>query len=87
MTGQKVVIWNAASGSVVEEDAHLGTQPLAAYLGGALFFEHQDWLGTERLLTDGAGHRPGRISRCPSATGSRTRARTWTRTTSQCTCQ
>ena len=69
LTGQKVVIWNAGSGSVVEEDTHLGAQPLAAYLDGALFFEHQDWLGTERLLTDGAGHTAGSYLSLPFGDG------------------
>ncbi len=69
LTGQKVVIWNAGSGSVMEEDTHLGAQPLAAYLGGALFFEHQDWLGTERVLTDGAGNTAGSYLSLPFGDG------------------
>ena len=63
------MIWNAGSESVVEEDTHLGAQPLAAYLGGALFFEHQDWLGTERMLTDGAGHTAGSYLSLPFGDG------------------
>ena len=42
---------------------------LAAFLSGSLFFEHQDWLGTERMLTDGAGHTAGSYLSLPFGDG------------------
>ena len=42
----KTVIFDANSGSVLEENTRFEDLPLAAYEGGTLYFEHQDWLGT-----------------------------------------
>lgn len=65
LAGQKTVIFDASSGSVLEENTRLGALPLAAYEGGILYFEHQDWLGTERLLTDNTGNAAGSYSSLP----------------------
>ena len=69
LTGQKVAITNAGSGSIVEEDTHLGTRPLAAFFNGSLSFEHQDWLGTERFLTGSDGKALGNYTSYPFGDG------------------
>ena len=61
----KTVIFDANSGSVLEENTRFEDLPLAAYQGGTLYFEHQDRLGTERLLTDGQGNTAGSYSSMP----------------------
>ena len=61
----KTVIFDAGSGSVLEENTRFEDLPLAAYQGGTLYFEHQDWLGTERLLTDSQGTTAGSYSSMP----------------------
>ncbi len=42
-----------------------GTQPLAVFQNGVFSYEHQDWLGTERLLTDGSGNTAGSYGSLP----------------------
>ncbi len=69
LSGQKVSIWSGTSGAVLEEDTHMGTQPLALYQGGTLYFEHQDWLGTERLLTGSDGSQAGAYTSLPFGDG------------------
>ena len=61
----KTVIFDANSGSVLEENTRFEDLPLAAYQGGTLYFEHQDWLGTERLLTNSQGATAGSYSSMP----------------------
>ncbi len=67
--GRKVAILQAGSGNVIEQDLHLllpwGTQPLAVFQNGVFSYEHQDWLGTERLLTDGSGNTAGSYGSLP----------------------
>ena len=59
------MIFDANSGSVLEENTRFEDLPLAAYQGGTLYFEHQDWLGTERLLTNSQGATAGSYSSMP----------------------
>ncbi len=63
--GRKVAILQAGSGNVIEQDLHLGAQPLAVFQNGVFSYEHQDWLGTERLLTDGSGNTAGSYGSLP----------------------
>jgi RHS repeat-associated protein len=49
--GQRVSEWNGTTRAQIKGKYYWGSQPVAYYSGGATHFEHQDWLGTERLRT------------------------------------
>lgn len=49
--GQRVSIWNAGIGGQLQGQYYWGTRPVAYYAGGATHFQHQDWVGTERMRT------------------------------------
>ncbi len=52
--GQRVSEWSGAAGAEIQGKYYWGANPLAYYTtgtGGATHFEHQDWLGTERIRT------------------------------------
>ena len=63
LQGHKTAIMSGSN--VVEEDTRLDGRPLALLLSGNLVFEHQDWLGTERLLTAGDGTESGSYTSNP----------------------
>ena len=72
LAGQKVGIAQVnADGSetVVEENGRWGASPLAVYQNGQLNYEHQDWIGTERLLTDASGKPAGGYASLPFGDG------------------
>lgn len=47
------------SGNAVEDQSYLGSQPLAFYESGSFHYQHQDWIGTERLRTSSSGTAEG----------------------------
>jgi RHS repeat-associated protein len=49
--GQRVSEWNGATNAQIEGKYYWGAKPVAYYAGGTTHFEHQDWLGTERMRT------------------------------------
>ncbi|HMG86729.1 MAG TPA: RHS repeat-associated core domain-containing protein [Terracidiphilus sp.] len=50
--GQRVSVWNGSTRTALRGQYYWGSAPVAYYLaGGAVQFQHQDWLGTERLRT------------------------------------
>jgi len=49
--GQRVSEWNGATHTQLKGKYYWGAMPVAYYAGGAAHFEHQDWLGTERMRT------------------------------------
>lgn len=49
--GQRVSTWNAGDHSFSEGLVYWDGQPIAFRTNGTLFFQHQDWIGTERLRT------------------------------------
>jgi hypothetical protein len=50
--GRRVSTWAAASHSFVESNAYTDSGPIAIRAGGTTQFEHQNWLGTERVRTN-----------------------------------
>ena len=49
--GQRVSEWNGTTRAELKGKYYWGGAPVAYYAGGAAHFEHQDWLGTERMRT------------------------------------
>lgn len=49
--GQRVSEWNGATNAQIEGKYYWGAKPVAYYANGSTHFEHQDWLGTERMRT------------------------------------
>ncbi len=49
--GQRVSVWNASTGTVERDQYYWGNTPVAFTDASATHFQHQDWLGTERLRT------------------------------------
>jgi len=49
--GQRVSEWNGTTRAQLKGKYYWGAKPVAYYAGGAAHFEHQDWLGTERVRT------------------------------------
>jgi RHS repeat-associated protein len=49
--GQRVSVWNGSTQTELRGQYYWGSQPVAFYAGGQTYFQHQDWLGTERLRT------------------------------------
>jgi len=49
--GRRVSNWAAASHGFVESNAYTDSSPIAFRIGGQTDFEHQNWLGTERMRT------------------------------------
>ena len=47
--GKRVSTWNAPAGTLNEANVYWDGRPVAFKAGGSTHFEHQDWLGTERL--------------------------------------
>lgn len=52
LNGQRVSEWNGTTHAQLKGKYYWGMLPVAYYNpGGAVYFEHQDWLGTERMRT------------------------------------
>ena len=49
--GQRVSTWNGSTGVQTQGQYYWGGKPVAYYAGGSTHFQHQDWVGTERLRT------------------------------------
>ena len=67
--GQRVSEWNAATHAQLKGKYYWGGKPVAYYSGGATHFEHQDWLGTERMRTAYNGGVEGTYSSLPWGDG------------------
>ena len=50
-SGQRASTWNGSTRAQLQGQYYWGSKPVAFYAGGATHFQHQDWLGTERLRT------------------------------------
>lgn len=50
-TGQRVSIWNGTTHDQIQGQYYWGGKPVAFYVNGATHFQHQDWMGTERVRT------------------------------------
>ena len=49
--GQRVSIWNGTTRSQLQGQYYWGGQRVAYYANSSTHFQHQDWMGTERLRT------------------------------------
>jgi RHS repeat-associated protein len=55
-SGQRVSTWNGATRTQLRGQYYWGSKPVAWYVpSSAVHFQHQDWLGTERLRTTYSG--------------------------------
>jgi RHS repeat-associated protein len=70
--GQRVSEWNGTSRAQLKGKYYLGAMPVAFYAGGAAHFEHQDWLGTERMRTTYNGGVEGSFTSLPFGDGQAT---------------
>ena len=62
LNGQRVSIWDGTSHNELQGQYYWGGKPLAYHSGGAIHFQQQDWLGTERLRTTYNGGVEGRFT-------------------------
>ncbi|MBS1798186.1 MAG: hypothetical protein JSS95_00005, partial [Acidobacteria bacterium] len=53
--GQRVSVWDGSTHSEISGQYYWGNSPVAFYQGGAIHFQHQNWMGTERSRTDHNG--------------------------------
>lgn len=53
--GKRASVWNAANSSLASALAYLDGTPVAFRSSGSLHFQHQDYLGTQRLRTSANG--------------------------------
>jgi RHS repeat-associated protein len=68
--GQRVSLWNGSTKAQIRGQYYWGGTPVAYYLpGGAVQFQHQDWLGTERLRTTYNGGAQGTFVSLPFGDG------------------
>jgi RHS repeat-associated protein len=74
-SGQRVSVWDSNTQALVHGQYYWGNSPVAYYDSSSLHFQHQDWMGTERLQTSYNGGVEGTYSSLPwgdaySASGS-----------------
>jgi RHS repeat-associated protein len=67
--GERASEWNGTTLAQLKGKYYLGTTPVAYYSGGATHFEHQDWLGTERMRTSYNGSVEGTFTSLPWGDG------------------
>jgi len=63
--GQRVSTWNGTTGAQIQGQYYWGSKPVAFYKNSATHFQHQDWLGTERLRTTYNGAVEGSFTSLP----------------------
>jgi RHS repeat-associated protein len=61
LTGRRVSIWDYSSGNQIQGQVYWGGLPIAFYKGNQAFFQHQDWLGSERIETSASGGVANRV--------------------------
>jgi RHS repeat-associated protein len=68
--GQRATVWDG-SGNLLSAQYYVGSQPLAYWLAsdGHVRFQHQDWVGTERLRTSYNGSVEGSYTSLPFGDG------------------
>jgi RHS repeat-associated protein len=49
--GQRASIWDGSTHAQKQGQYYWGGKPVAYYSGGSTHFQHQDWVGTERMRT------------------------------------
>lgn len=70
LNGRRSTAWNS-SGGLDSAQYYAGSNPVAYWLAadGNIHFQHQDWLGTERLRTTATGSVEGQYSSLPFGDG------------------
>jgi RHS repeat-associated protein len=63
--GQRVSTWNGSTNAQIQGQYYWGSKPVGFYKGGAAHFQHQDWLGTERMRTTYNGSVEGSFTSLP----------------------
>jgi YD repeat-containing protein len=71
LSGQRVSEWNGTTRAQLQGKYYWGENPVAFYTNtsGAVHFEHQDWMGTERLRTTYNGGVEGTFTSLPFGDG------------------
>ncbi len=64
-SGQRVSIWSGGAGAQTQGQYYWGSEPVAYYKSGETHFQHQDWMGTERLRTLYNGSVEGEFASLP----------------------
>ncbi len=64
--------WNGATRAQLQGKYYWGAKPVAYYANGSTHFEHQDWLGTERMRTTYNGGVEGSYQSLPFGDGQAT---------------
>jgi RHS repeat-associated protein len=72
VAGQRVSEWNGSLSAQIQGKYYLGGIPVAYYSGGNAHFEHQDWLGAERMRTTYNGSVEGSFISLPFGDGQST---------------
>jgi RHS repeat-associated protein len=67
--GQRVSIWNGSTRTQLQGQYYWGSEPVAFYSGGVQHFQHQNWLGTERVRTSYSGSVEGQYGSLPFGDG------------------
>lgn len=68
--GQRDTIWNGSNGAQIQGQYYWGSKPVAFYyLDDKIHFQHQDWLGTERLRTSYNGAAEATFTSLPFGDG------------------
>jgi RHS repeat-associated protein len=67
--GQRVSEWNGTTRAQLKGKYYWSGRPVAYYANGATHFEHQDWLGTERMRTGYTGSVEGSYNSQPWGDG------------------
>jgi RHS repeat-associated protein len=70
--GQRVSVWNGTTRAQLRGQYYWGGRPVAFYASGAAHFQHQDWLGTERMRTAYNGGVEGAYQSLPFGDGQST---------------
>jgi RHS repeat-associated protein len=63
--GQRVSTWNGSTQAQIQGQYYWGSKPVAFYKSSATHFQHQDWLGTERLRSTYNGTVEGTFASLP----------------------
>jgi RHS repeat-associated protein len=64
-SGKRVSVWDGNSHAQIQGQYYWGSKPIAFYTGGALRFQHQNWIGTERMQTSYNGSTEGSYQSLP----------------------
>ena len=67
--GKRVSTWNGSTGTLVEESMYWGGMPLGYVASGAMYYQHEDWEGTVRVVTNAAGATVGAYGSLPFGDG------------------